>query len=527
MAKRLEEWDATSYKGHHCLKDPPLSGERFHLCYIPECETYPETTYNPKWLVEFVPYKEESPSRCTRYAPPNNTCAAAASKNKTVKCDTFVYQRRETTIVRDFNVTCEENLWKLTIIGTINVVGELVCLSYSGFISDKYGRKEVMIVSVLLSTAVGILRSFSPNYFTYASLEFLDTALGGGMYGAAFILAMEIVGSKERNVGNTIISCIYALGQAVLGITAWLTLSWRTMLRIIYAPGILSLVFFWTIPESIRWLLSMNMTKEAKDVMLEIARANKKQIPPETLEKLMRFRKMEQEESIRGESFLESVKSTRLLIRTVHCSFTWICCTFVYYGLTLHSVAISDNVYLSFIFATVVEIPGYVIYFYANEKIGRRLMMFFTLILAGISCVAVGFIPEDYYWFKLCAFLIGKCCSTIGYTVLYVYTTEMFPTNSRHTTFSICSMFGRLGSMVAPQVPLLDRVSRMLPLLMFGLIACSSGAMALLFPETLNIKLPDTIEEAVNIGKNKFASGREGNTESSLPLRTTDQSTKM
>ncbi|KAJ8921358.1 hypothetical protein NQ315_002973 [Exocentrus adspersus] len=497
-----------------------------YRCYIPECESYSNTQYNPKWLMDFIPYVEGSPSSCHRYATANGSCTVLPEKNMTIKCDTFVYQRRETTIVHDFNITCGENLWKLTIIGTINVVGELVCLGYSGFISDKYGRREMMVVSVLLSTLTGILRSFSLNYLMYAFMEFLDSAVGGGMYGAAFILAIEMVGSKERNAGNTIISCIYALGQAILGVTAWLSPTWRTMLRILYAPGIISLVFVWTIPESIRWLLSVNRVEKARNVILQIARTNKKQIPSEAIDKLVSIRK-EQDKETKTESFLETVKSKVLLLRTIHCSFTWICCTFVYYGLTIHSVSISENIYLSFIFSVAVEIPGYVTYFYVNEKMGRRLMMFFTLILAGISCVAVGFIPEDYYWFKLSVFLIGKCCSTIAYTVLYVYTTEMFPTNSRHSTFSFCSMFGRFGSMTAPQVPLLARVSKMLPLIMFGMIACSSGAMALLFPETLHIKLPDTIEEAVNIGKNKFVRGRDENTEADTPLRRTDRSTEI
>lgn len=30
-----------------------------------------------------------------------------------------------------------------------------------------------------------------------------------------------------------------------------------------------------------------------------------------------------------------------------------------------------------------------------------------------------------------------------------------------------------------------------------------AGILTMLFPETLNTKLPDTIEEAINIGKNK------------------------
>lgn len=40
-----------------------------------------------------------------------------------------------------------------------------------------------------------------------------------------------------------------------------------------------------------------------------------------------------------------------------------------------------------------------------------------------------------------------------------------------------------------------------LPLILFGGTALTSGSLILFFPETLNIRLPDTIEEAENIGK--------------------------
>jgi hypothetical protein len=38
---------------------------------------------------------------------------------------------------------------------------------------------------------------------------------------------------------------------------------------------------------------------------------------------------------------------------------------------------------------------------------------------------------------------------------------------------------------------------------MFTAMAIIAGLLTLLFPETLGIKLPDTIEEAVSIGKDK------------------------
>nr|CAD7269915.1 unnamed protein product [Timema shepardi] len=42
-----------------------------------------------------------------------------------------------------------------------------------------------------------------------------------------------------------------------------------------------------------------------------------------------------------------------------------------------------------------------------------------------------------------------------------------------------------------------------LPLLLFGGMSLFSGALALLFPETLGTKLPDTVEEAEDIGKTR------------------------
>lgn len=52
-------------------------------------------------------------------------------------------------------------------------------------------------------------------------------------------------------------------------------------------------------------------------------------------------------------------------------------------------------------------------------------------------------------------FMIGKFAITISFAVIYVYTAELFPTNVRHSLLGYCSMFGRVGSMLAPQTPLL------------------------------------------------------------------------
>lgn len=58
-------------------------------------------------------------------------------------------------------------------------------------------------------------------------------------------------------------------------------------------------------------------------------------------------------------------------------------------------------------------------------------------------------------------------------------------------------MFGRIGSMVAPQTPLLSKLWEPLPMILFGCLGITSGVAILQFPETLNTDLPDTLDEAM------------------------------
>nr|XP_023012268.1 organic cation transporter protein-like [Leptinotarsa decemlineata] len=464
-----------------------------YRCFIPECENISDTSYNPVWLEEFVPYEKGYPSSCLRFTSYNNSCSSKnIFKNETAVCESFVYQREERTIVADFGIFCEENLWKLTLIGTVSVIGEIINLPFSGILSDRYGREKLMMMSILMGTIVGVTRSFSPNYTIYAILEFLDTALSAGMYGAAFVLAMEIVEPEQRDIATLIICCIYTLGQAILGITAWLSPSWRIMLQVLYVPGIIFLLFFFTLPASRMWVLANSRKEEMDDIVVQKKTNEIESIVHENAKPVG---------EIESQGFWDAISQKVILLRVIHCSFTWIANNFIYYGLLLQSVAISEDIYISFIIGVVVEIPGYIIYYYGNKKFKRRWTMLVGFVSTGVCCIAVGFIQEEFYWMKLILFLIGKCCSAVVFALIYVYTTEMFPTTSRHTMLSIISMIGRLGSMLAPQVPLLAKISTALPLICFGIIALAAGVLALLYPETLNTKLPDTIEEAINIGK--------------------------
>jgi OCT family organic cation transporter-like MFS transporter 4/5 len=60
---------------------------------------------------------------------------------------------------------------------------------------------------------------------------------------------------------------------------------------------------------------------------------------------------------------------------------------------------------------------------------------------------------------KLSVFMVSKLAIAVAFSIVYMLTTEIFPTQMRATMVSMCSMLGRIGSMLAPQTTLLVRIS--------------------------------------------------------------------
>lgn len=63
---------------------------------------------------------------------------------------------------------------------------------------------------------------------------------------------MEMAGVKNRVLGSTIICCMFAVGEILLGLVAGWLKSWRTLLRVIYGPALLAVFLPLLIPESVR-----------------------------------------------------------------------------------------------------------------------------------------------------------------------------------------------------------------------------------------------------------------------------------
>lgn len=503
-----------------------------YRCHIPECETL-DSEWSPAWLRSAVPFVDGKPDPCRRFVPVavgsgagSGTgllgaggggaagCPAALFTNETEWCAEYMYPNRDLSIMTEWDLTsCSvDNAWRLTLVGTLNNFGRIIGVPLSGCFSDKFGRRTLMLAGLSVAGLVGLVMSFSPNYYMYAVLEFFNPMFYDGVSGAAFIMGMEMLPTRMRGGWSAYSHVIWGVGLAGLGGIAWAMPYWRWLLRVSYLLALVSLSFLWLIPESLHWLVAHGRQAEACDQIRRAARTNRHEsaelqldkLEREELEKRITSARLD-EEGPTGRAFTQELRKllrTRILVlRLINCCICWIVNLFVYEGLSIYSVSMSGDRYLNFVLVVLVEIPGALLAWRAMNRFGRRVTLCVFLLLTSVCCFTYHFLPEgESPWPRTLVVMLAKLSVTVSFTVIYVVAAEMFPTKVRHSLYAFTSTLGHLGSMLAPQTPLLARYMPSLPMIVFGCATLANSVLAVCFPETSRTSLPDTVEDAAALG---------------------------
>lgn len=296
-----------------------------------------------------------------------------------------------------------------------------------------------------------------------------------------------------------------------MGGVAWITLNWRKLIRVVNSMGLVIVFYYWIIPESSRWLLSRGKYKEVSQNLSKIIKINKVVLPDDmkdVLENRPEFIKNDidpntvYDKNDPEKKIVQILKYPKMLLWIVACAICWAASIMVYYGLSYTSVDIGGNKFMNYILVSLADTPGQIITFIYVDRIGRRKLLIITFFTSGVALMIAAFIG-DIYWLRLLLFLIGKCSVGSSFSAIYIFTSEFLPTFARHRLFGICSSVGRLGSIVASQALLLQDIYAPLPAIIFATMSLIAGCLSFVFPETVNCPLPDTIAEAMELGKSK------------------------
>ena len=93
-------------------------------------------------------------------------------------------------------------------------------------------------------------------------------------------------------------------------------------------------------------------------------------------------------------------------------------------------------------------------------------------------------------------FLAGKMAISGCLAVMYIYTAELFPTQVRANAVGLCSMIEQFGGIISPVFLHIHDIYSWLPGTVFGLTSIVAGLMSLYLPETYNLQMMMSFEDA-------------------------------
>ncbi|XP_028042239.1 organic cation transporter protein-like [Bombyx mandarina] len=461
-------------------------------CVVPECEGNYTQFHNPA-AQALLP----ADSRCDRYLPLQDAGTVSCQRedfhqNDTKACNHFVYESMSTTFA-EFDLGCRE--WMRTLVGTVRNAALPLALLLTGYISDTYGRRTAFCIFSAFAAVLGIVKGLSINYQMYVAMEFFEAALGYGFNSAGYVMMVELARPSLRASFACATGVAYGLGGMLFALIAWKIQYWRHLLYTVHSFALLLPLYWLLVDESPRWLHAKGRTEETVDIIKKAARWNKIQVSEEILFKLSDKDSMKSDsDSTSSNPWLRLLRSRVLVGRFAICSWCWVAVAFVYYGLTINSVSLSGDKYANFALNMSMEIVASLLIMMALERFGRKWSIFVAFLVCGVACVTPYF--TSHAGAGLGMFFVGKLAITFAFNSMYVFTAELFPTSVRSSALAACSLVGRVGSILAPQTPLL---SIYIQALLYGAFSCLAALAVLMVPETRRARLPRDVTDAEHI----------------------------
>ncbi|QAU24020.1 MFS transporter [Dyella sp. M7H15-1] len=125
-----------------------------------------------------------------------------------------------------------------------------------GRLADRYGRRPVLMIDVILFSVFELATAFSPTITVLLATRFLFGVAMGGEWGIGASLVMESIPPKSRGLVSGLLQSGYPCGFFLGALVNWLLvdhIGWRGLFVVGALPALLVLYIRRKVPESPAW----------------------------------------------------------------------------------------------------------------------------------------------------------------------------------------------------------------------------------------------------------------------------------
>ncbi|XP_022107882.1 synaptic vesicle glycoprotein 2C-like isoform X2 [Acanthaster planci] len=438
------------------------------------------------------------------------------------------------------------------VLSAIIFVGMLVGGYMWGALADINGRRRTLLFSLTTNAFFGLMSSLSQIYWLFLLMRFMSGVGVGGSIPVIFSYCGEFQPRQKRGMMISVVAMFWMAGNIVAAALALVVIpsdigysnpdgfsynSWRIFVALCTLPALTSILTFFLMPESPKYLLENGRADEALEVLKTVYSWNKwddrANYPMETLKPSGRSRTLPTDHEGRGswrDRLIESGENVKISFRMTAKLFqkplTWATVpllliiwtiSFGYYGLwmwmpqlflqsetgngSVCNVSPEDvntttgglqpgdrSIYLDSFYTSLSNLPGNLVAIFLVDVLGRKTLMSASLLLSGVIVFFIWFVSTRL------EVLIVFCCfggvSVITWNILNVLAVEIYPTHMRSTAFGVQGVVNRVASIVSNLVfGILIQTHCTVNILLVAALLIFGGLMTFTLPRTTKISL--------------------------------------
>ncbi|XP_053604362.1 organic cation transporter-like protein [Plodia interpunctella] len=402
------------------------------------------------------------------------------------------------TMIMEWDLICMRR-WMASFSQTLFQLGVLIGSPLFGMAADRFGRKNPLLGAVVLQVSMGIVTAVVHEFWPFVFIRFLVGMSVGGTMVIGFVICMEFVATKHREMTAALYQLPFNLGHLTLPLFSYLFRDFRELQLAISVPTVVLLSYFIFIPDTPRWLLAVRRTDKAVKILTRVAQVNGR--PTENIQSEVESYQaaIAKQTPIRKGNVLDLLRTPNLRKNLICMSFNWLTCSYCFYGVSQYVGQLDGNVFINVAASACVSFFGTLLSIPLLRVMGRRTIVIVFNFICAVCLLMLTVVPQGV-WSIVCA-IVGVVTSFIIFVVVYLYCSELFPTVVRNAALGTSSMMARVGSMIAPFIIDTEIEAGWLPPVLFATLPFIAGCITFWLPETKGCELMTTLEEGENFGK--------------------------